>query len=526
MLIRAREARTVEQRGQVTKTISEGTRAKKDLLLSVMIVLAVIGLIAGFDLVAVLQGWIAPDQLNLFLMILLVLAIGTIFFAAKQWVDLHREVSRRKAIESALQQSETRYRQLFFDSPVPLWLDDYSGPKKMLDSLVQSGIADLRTYLKEHREFLLELIKGIQVLQVNQSLERLHEIRGAEEYQARIPLFFTDDTYEVLIDQLLALWNNELPFEAETVICLLPGEERTVLLRCSFVPGHEANWSMVLLSAVDVTEHRRAERAILESRDLLEQRVQERTTALTESNRALKEEITCREQTEEELQQKTRQLRALARELVNAQEKERRWIARELHDDIGQSLTALQLLIQQGCPPDSSIPPHLARAQQLSGELLATVRSISLELRPSMLDDLGLRPALEWQAARFAQTTGIEVHLDLSNVDRRFSNEVETAAFRIVQESLTNIARHARTEEAWVFLHETLNYLEIRVDDRGVGIARTPERVKQPSIGINGMEERALALGGTFQLESRPGQGTLLQVSLPLRGEREMEDGR
>src|SRR5450756_575916 len=117
--------------------------------------------------------------------------------------------------------------------------------------------------------------------------DRLHQIRGAEAYQARIPLFFTDNAYEVLIDQLLALWNDRLPFEAEAVICPSPGQERTILLRCSFVPGHEADWSKVLLSALDITEHKRAERAVLESRDLLEQRVQERTAALTESNLSL-----------------------------------------------------------------------------------------------------------------------------------------------------------------------------------------------------------------------------------------------
>lgn len=143
-----------------------------------------------------------------------------------------------------------------------------------------------------------------------------------------------------------------------------------------------------------------------------------------------------------------------------------------------------------------------------------------------MLDDLGLRPALEWQTTRFAQASGIEVHLDLTNLDGRFSNDVETAAFRIVQESLTNVARHAQTKEAWVTLRETADHLEIRVDDHGVGFSHTSKQAKQPSIGLNGMKERALSLGGVFQLESMPGQGTHLLVTLPLREEQELEDGR
>jgi PAS domain S-box-containing protein len=215
-----------------------------------------------------------------------------------------------------------------------------------------------------------------------------------------------------------------------------------------------------------------------------------------------------------ELRQAHDRLRLLSRGLVEVQEAERRRIARELHDEVGQELTALKLMLQQTRTRPAG---SLAGSLQSVDHLLSLVRDMSLELRPTMLDDLGLAAALHWHCDRHTALGRLRVQLRHNGVEgRRFPSEIETAAYRIVQEALTNVVRHSRAPEANVRLWATSELLTVQVEDNGRGFGVEPALSAGTSSGLSGMRERVALLGGRFSLESSPGSGTHLTVELPL----------
>jgi signal transduction histidine kinase len=215
------------------------------------------------------------------------------------------------------------------------------------------------------------------------------------------------------------------------------------------------------------------------------------------------------------------QLQALTRRLVELQEAERRHIARELHDEIGQLLTGLKILLELGTRLTADKVKHnMESAQLLVNDLISRMQDLSLNLRPAMLDDLGLLPALLWQFKRYTKQTGIQVESKHSGLDEnQLPPEVETAAYRIVQESLTNVARYAGVEEVDVRLWVDEDILNLQVEDKGVGFNPSQAMEEYSSSGLIGMRERALSLGGWLTVESELGSGTRLTAALPIRGQ-------
>jgi signal transduction histidine kinase len=210
-------------------------------------------------------------------------------------------------------------------------------------------------------------------------------------------------------------------------------------------------------------------------------------------------------------------LQGLSRKLVNLQEAERRLIAHELHDKIGQDLTGLQfvlLLGKEGSEADRV--RAFGEAQDLVSNLMSQVRELSLNLHPAMLDDLGLLPALRGHFERYQQQTGIQIHFDTKNVDRRFPAEIELAAFRLVQESLTNVARHADVKEAAVITSADTLSLFILIEDHGQGFDMDLLKDSERSFGVTGMRERTYQVGGKFEFFSKPGQGTRIVAIFPI----------
>ena len=228
-------------------------------------------------------------------------------------------------------------------------------------------------------------------------------------------------------------------------------------------------------------------------------------------------DITERKQAEAELRASAEQLQSLSRRLVEAHERERRHIARELHDEVGQVLTGLKLTLAvaaTGAP--AALAMTLESAQMTMNELLGRVRSLSLDLRPALLDDLGLLPALVWYLERYTSRTGVQVDLRHEGVSRRFPAEVETVAYRIVQEALTNVARHAGVPNATVRLLADVTRLMLRVDDGGRGFDPAVALAAQKTGGLSGMHERVQLIGGVLTMESTPGNGTQIIAELPL----------
>jgi signal transduction histidine kinase len=220
----------------------------------------------------------------------------------------------------------------------------------------------------------------------------------------------------------------------------------------------------------------------------------------------------------EEVRAGREQLRDLTSYLQTAREEERAYIAREIHDEFGQSLTALKMdlaWLTKRLPADR---PLLAeKASTMSGLIdstIQTVRRVATQLRPGLLDDLGLTAAIEWQAQELAERTGINCELYLGDEDIVLDRDLATAVFRIFQETLTNVARHAEATEVQVELEEGPDELVLIVRDNGKGI--TPGQVSDPhSLGLIGMRERARSWDGAVTFQSIPGQGTTVTVRMP-----------
>jgi two-component system sensor histidine kinase UhpB len=231
-------------------------------------------------------------------------------------------------------------------------------------------------------------------------------------------------------------------------------------------------------------------------------------------------DITVRKQAEDALRASQRDLRELSARVLEAREEEKTRIARELHDELGQLLTALKMDLAS---MRERLPGELhATASEMSGLLdqtVAATRRISADLRPLMLDDLGLADAARWLAEDFSNRSSIACRMEVAGGDalESLSKSVSTAVYRAIQESLTNIARHAQAKSAWATLAVAGDEILFEMEDDGRGIA--PEDLaKARSLGLKGMRERIAHLGGTFEIARAPRGGTRLRVRVPLRG--------
>jgi signal transduction histidine kinase len=221
--------------------------------------------------------------------------------------------------------------------------------------------------------------------------------------------------------------------------------------------------------------------------------------------------------TRQKLEETGERLRLLSRQLNHIQERERRHIACELHDEIGQLLTGVKLLLspRDGKPAGDGCTE---RALELVDELITRVQALSLDLRPSILDDLGLLPALLWRFDWIAERSSLRVQFHHSGIaERRFAADVETVVYRAIQEALTNAARHAGVDEVQVEVTAIESEIRLSIADQGAGF--DPRRVlaAYTSNGLSGIRERVRMLNGIFSLEAAPGSGTRLSATLPLQ---------
>ncbi len=250
--------------------------------------------------------------------------------------------------------------------------------------------------------------------------------------------------------------------------------------------------------------------------------------------RQLEEEIAERTRTEQALRRSETELsrhavllHTLSGRLMEAQETERRHIAQELHDQVGQNLTVLRILLHSvrgAVAADTAEAGALDESVALVRRLVDQICHLSLDLRPSLLDVAGLAPALRWYLDRLSTQTGLAIRLAVHTEEARFLPGLEVTCFRIVQEALTNVLRHARATSAEVALTFTPGAVEFVVRDDGVGfdVAAVRERAPRDSLGLVGMEERVRAVGGTFEVTSAPARGTRVSVRIPLPESRDV----
>lgn len=261
-----------------------------------------------------------------------------------------------------------------------------------------------------------------------------------------------------------------------------------------------------------IAERQRAEAALLKAHAELERRVSERTNELARANEYLLTEVGERRRTENALHESAARMKILSRRLIEVQEAERRNLALELHDQIGQILTGLKLTLEMAARlPADEARASINNAQTLVNELMARARKLSLDLRPATLDHLGLLSALLWHIKQYSAQTLVSVAFKHNGLEgRRFPTEIETAAYRIVQEALTNVARHAETDAATVRIWAEERSLTIQIEDQGQGFDTETALATDNTSGLAGMRERAHLLGGHFTIESHAGAGARL----------------
>ncbi len=246
---------------------------------------------------------------------------------------------------------------------------------------------------------------------------------------------------------------------------------------------------------------------------------------------ALEDQIHEREKTEYQkdllllqVQEANERLKILSRELINSQEEERKRISQELHDELGQALTGISLdlgIIEKNLHPDTprDIKERLADTRKNTDALDQMIGELALDLRPSLLDDLGLLPTLNWYVDRYSKRTDVEVDIEISGQKMRLPTEVETALYRIIQEALTNVIKHAQAKKVILGFENKPEGVIVSITDDGIGFNFEDLQNEQPPIrglGLLGMADRTALLGGNIDINSKPGAGTRIKVEIPL----------
>lgn len=318
----------------------------------------------------------------------------------------------------------------------------------------------------------------------SQELYRIYGVNPAEQitFERFVELVHPDDRRLVQ-----SFFESKRMFSIEHRIVRPDGEVRYIQIRAEVVSDSEGNATSLMGIAQDVTDRKRADEQLRSSRE---------------------------------------QLRALSAHLQFIREEERSRIAREVHDELGQVLTALKMdisLLNHKLLESSAILPRKMLYEEIRSmskkvdSTIKSVRKIVTELRPEVLDHLGLKSAIEWQAQEFQARSGIDCkldpHMESIEMDDR---DGETAIFRILQEALTNIARHSGATKVEIFLKKQDGEITMEVRDNGRGISEA-DLTKNTSFGLLGMRERALFLGGDVEVKGHPGFGTSVKVQIPVR---------
>ena len=384
--------------------------------------------------------------------------------------DLKASGTAGEQMEEASRESEERYRSIYQNTPVMMHSIDLDG-----------RLVSVNDHWLKVLGYTRSEVIG------RKSIEFLTEASRYYATNVAIPEFFKAGMVAEEVEKQFVKKN---------------GEVLDVLL--SGVGERDASGEVIRLSCfiIDVTERKRAEDtrrqlAIVEERNLL-----------------FEQEQPGREE-----------LQALSRRLVELQEAERRKIARDLHDEIGQALTGLKFSLETNPSlPADAFRISLEEARMLVDELMTRVHDLSLDLRPAMLDELGLLPTLLWYFERYTAQTHVKVTFEHTRVNQRFSPEVETAAYRIVQAALTNVALHANVDEVAVLIWTDQSSLCVQVEDQGTGFDPATVAAGGATSGLPGMRERAALLGGRLAVDSAPGAGTRLTAELSLGNPADQRD--
>ena len=422
------------------------------------------------------------------LLLLLFLYPCLVFLVKRPY--LH-QIMMREHIETALSQSESRLRMILDNNPYFMAVKDETG-KILLANKAFAGL------------YGTAVDRMIGLPQAH-----LHAAAGMDQ----------EELQKVLAADCEVIAAGTPRFSQEL---LTHGDGSAHWYRVSRLPvSMEEGDRCVLMISGEMTRQIQAEEAMRSTHNALERRVEERTAELVKANDDLRLVVSAHIRAEEELLHYRAQLQNLSAGLQSLLEEERTRISREIHDELGQSLTALKFDL-------SAMGKHLPEGQKLLAgktesminhvdSILKKVKKIARELRPGLLDDLGLATAIVWQAKEFQRRTGIPCRVALFPRDLDIDPERSTAIFRIFQEALTNIARHAGATNVEANLEERDGMLTLEVRDNGRGVTKK-QASGSKSLGLIGIRERVRRLKGKVLIDGSPDAGTVIRVTIPSTG--------
>jgi PAS domain S-box-containing protein len=346
----------------------------------------------------------------------------------------------------------------------------------------------------------------------NRAAERLFGYTAAEAVGRHIFLIIPDDRRTEEEEVLARLRRGEKIDHFETVRQTKDGRRIPISLTVS--PITDARGTIVGASKVarDITERVLAQEALRRAHEELEDRVRERTAELSSANTLLRAEIEQRQRIEEQRAQ-------LFTRLVLAQEDERRRLARELHDQLGQQMTALRLTLETLKALSEERPELRAQVealQELTRQLDQDIAFRVWELTPAMLEGVGVAAALTEYTGNWSKRFGIRAEVQMTRpADSRLTAEIETTIYRFAQEALNNIAKHSQADRVDIVLEHTSQHVSLIVEDNGIGFNPAETEPSAGGFGLIGMRERAALAGADFQIESAPGRGTTVILRVP-----------
>jgi len=400
------------------------------------------------------------------------------------WIQRKLRDDERKKAEEDLRRSERRYRSFVEVTSQWAWVTDPAG-------LVVEDIPALRKFTGQTYE----------------------QAKGVGWADALHP----DD-----VQRTLEVWNRAVStkttYETEYRMRRYDGAYRLLLARGVPIVDHQSTVMEWVGTCIDITERKGAEEALRKAHDELEKRVQERTAELAEMIQRLQGEIHQRKLLETTLRESERQVRLFAAQCLTAQETERKRIASELHDSIAGSLAAIRLRIERMAEEnqrDLGSSDSLQEIASRAAEINIEVRRIITDLRPSILDDLGIMAAIKWFCREFQKTySHISVEKQIGIEEREVPETLKTPIFRICQEAMNNCVKHSRGSLVKVSLQKEGERILLTVQDNGWGF--NPEKVKK-GMGFSNIRERAELSGGAFEVKSGIGEGTTVRVWWPIR---------
>ncbi len=399
-----------------------------------------------------------------------------------------QDVSEQKRAEIDLSRSEERYRNLFENSVVPILEEDFSEVRRYFDKLKRKGVKDFRKYFRKYPERAAQCVQMVKIRDVNRTSLQFFGVDEKSDLIRELDVFFTDGSYKVFVEEIIALAEGKTEYECDIPVKMPSGEERFVHLRLHVVPEEVSTLSQVLVSWIDITD---------------------------------------RIKYEEELKKSGETLRRLNIHIEEARENERTQIAMNLHDDLGQKLTALKMNIswlrKRIGVQSELVSDKLDEVEQIVKTSIGTVQKISSDLRPAILYELGFKDAVEWHIKQNLEPAGIKGSFRMEPDDLDIEKRNAIVLFRIFQEAMTNIIRHSGADRAEIRISRFLSYIELSIKDNGKGIEAGA--VNDPkSFGLTGIRERVKNISGQFRITGEKGKGTLLVVRIPLNKTEQTDD--